>query len=170
MRILVSDIPPEGLDIEFEMPISLDEGGAEKNASVKLRVMKFGNRVLVEGKAGMTASLSCSRCLEDFSHLLEMDFSDEYLPDEETAEGSEHELSKEELNISCYSNDEIDLKELIKEQMLLVVPFKRLCKPDCKGLCPECGKDLNAGTCNCTKVTADPRLAKLGELKERFKK
>ncbi len=170
MRILVSDIPPEGLETEFELQIALEEDGHENSALVKMKVMKFSTRVLIEGNVKMTASLPCSRCLEDFSYPMAVDFRDEYLPEAGIAEDGEYELSGDELNIGYYINDEIDIKELIKEQMLLVVPIKQLCRPDCKGLCPDCGKDLNTGTCNCIKVTADPRLAKLGELKKRLKK
>ncbi|MBI4826123.1 MAG: DUF177 domain-containing protein [Nitrospirae bacterium] len=169
MKILVSDIPSEGLEKEFDIPISLEEGGIEKAVHVSMRVMKYGASVVVEGHAGMTATLSCSRCLEDFPYSMEVDFTDEYVPDTEIARASEHELGSDELDIGYYSNDEIDVKELIKEQMLLQVPIKLLCKPDCRGLCPKCGKDLNTGSCTCREEEVDPRLAKLSELKNRLK-
>lgn len=170
MRILVSDIPSEGLDKEFDIPISLEEGGIEKPVHVNMRVMKYGASVLIEGHASMTATLSCSRCLEDFSYPMDVEFTDEYIPDTEIVRASEHALGSDELNIGYYSNDEIDVKELIKEQMLLMVPIKQLCKADCRGICPKCGKDLNTGSCECKEDIVDPRLAKLSELKNRLKK
>ena len=170
MKILVYDIPSEGLEKEFDIPISLEDGGIEKTAHVTMSVMKYGDSVHVEGHACMTATLSCSRCLEDFPYSMDVDFTDEYVPDTEIARASEHELGSDELNIGYYSNDEIDVKELIMEQMLLQVPIKQLCRPDCRGLCPKCGIDLNTGSCACKVEEVDPRLAKLSELKNRLKK
>jgi uncharacterized protein len=86
------------------------------------------------------------------------------------AAGNDHELSSDEMDVGYYSDDEIDIKDIVREQMLLVVPIKQLCSSDCKGLCPDCGKDLNTGSCGCRDVKVDPRFSKLSELKERLKK
>ena len=75
-----------------------------------------------------------------------------------------------ELNIGYYKDDKIFIDDIIKEQMLLVLPIKQLCKDDCKGLCAECGQDKNTGSCECKHEHVDPRLAKLSELKERLNK
>jgi uncharacterized protein len=170
MRIKVSEIPDEGLERVLGLPIVLEKGGPDNIAGVKIRFLKFGDRVLVEGEAEMTASLSCSRCLVEYSYPLHVSFRDEYLPEVKDAKGGEHRLSGNELDVGYYINDEIDIEDIIKEQMLLVIPIKRLCKDACKGLCPECGQNLNTGSCKCKKEKIDPRLAKLSELKERLKK
>ena len=77
------------------------------------------------------------------------------------------ELSDEEDNDGEFvlaPDDTLDLDELLTEDLLLDVPSKFLCSPDCKGLCPSCGKNLNHGDCDCQQDTVDPRLAILKEL------
>ena len=64
-----------------------------------------------------------------------------------------------------YSNDQIDLGHLIVEQLQLAVPMKPLCDEACKGLCPQCGMNLNTGSCDCSQTWEDPRLAALRNLK-----
>jgi uncharacterized protein len=81
----------------------------------------------------------------------------------------EQELAQEELDLSYYDNDEIDIQALIKEQVLLSVPMKPVCSENCKGICVTCGKDLNAGLCECKEDGHDPRLAPLQKLKEAMK-
>jgi uncharacterized protein len=170
MRILISAIPREGMETESEFKAALKEGGPEETVKVKMNVIRFGDRVMVEGHAEMTATLSCSRCLNEYTHPIEADFREEYFPASEMSAGRDHKLSADEMDVGYYSDDQIDVKDIAMEQMLLVVPIKQLCKPECKGLCPECGKDLNAGSCGCERADVDPRLSKLSELKERLKK
>ncbi|MBI4844531.1 MAG: DUF177 domain-containing protein [Nitrospirae bacterium] len=166
----MSEIPQEGLEKEFELPVTLEEGGAGHTAHVKMRAVRFGTRVIVDGRAEMGVSMSCSRCLKEFPHRLETDFRDEYLPFTVATGGGEHELKADEMDTGFYADDEIDVNELIKEQLLLVVPMKRLCVSECRGLCPICGTDLNQGECGCAAEEPDPRFAKLSGLKERLKK
>ena len=60
----------------------------------------------------------------------------------------------------------IDLGEDVRQTLILAVPLKLLCRPECKGLCPQCGTNLNNETCSCTTVEADPRWDALRALKE----
>ena len=73
---------------------------------------------------------------------------------ENTGEG-EREIEEDDLTTAFYENDEIDLGQLMQEQFYLALPMKPLCRDDCKGLCPECGTNLNRGTCDCK-----PRLGR----------
>lgn len=170
MRIVVSSIPDEGLHREIELLIALEDNVAENIARVDIKIQKFDKIVLIDGFAEMSASLICSRCLKGFSYPLKVRFKDEYVPAPEITGEKEHELTNKELELGFYSNDELDIKELIKEQMLLAVPMKPLCESDCQGICPKCGKDLNDGLCECKGEEVDPRLIKLKEFKKRLKK
>jgi uncharacterized protein len=58
---------------------------------------------------------------------------------------------------------------VLREQVLLSLPARTLCKPDCKGLCPRCGENRNSGACRCEAVPADPRWGTLAGLKDRIK-
>jgi uncharacterized protein len=166
MRLNISDIPEDGLQQDIELPITVNDNVNPDIAHVNLRVLKLGRKVLIEGSVKISASLTCSRCLKEFSHPLDMTFRDVYNPSEEIETEPDHELSNNELDLSFYSSDEIEISELVKEQVLLSVPMKPLCKLQCRGICPRCGKDLNMGTCQCKTEEIDPRLAPLKRLKE----
>ena len=78
----------------------------------------------------------------------------------------EREVEEEDLETSYYRDDQIDLNELLREQFYLALPMKPLCREDCTGLCPQCGTNLNTGTCACAPQWEDPRLAPLRETDE----
>jgi len=74
------------------------------------------------------------------------------------------ELEDDDVSMTFYRDEEIDLSELLREQFYLVLPMKPLCRPDCKGLCSQCGVNLNIETCQCSVQWEDPRLAGLKAL------
>ncbi len=169
MRLNVSDIPDEGLKLDLELPVVLNDEAAPDIAHVFIKAFRLGKKVLIEGSINISVSLHCSRCLKDISVPQELSFREEYNPSEEAASEGEKELTGGEPDLSFYSDDEIDITELIKEQVLLSVPMKPLCRPECRGICPGCGRDLNKGDCNCKAEEIDPRLAPLMEFKEKIK-
>ncbi len=166
MQIIVSEIPDSGLEYELDIPVALLNGAVRNDVHVYIGIQKFGDKVLIRGDAKTELQLSCSRCLKESSYPLDISFDVEYIPFTEFSVIDEHELRKTELDISFYKDDQINIEELIKEQLLLTVPMKPLCRPDCKGICPECGKDLNDGACECKTERIDPRLAVLKKLKK----
>lgn len=169
MRLIVSDIPEEGLEKELELPVLLNDSMKPDVAHALLKIFRIKKKVLIDGTIDMSVSLMCSRCLNDFTLPVHVVFNEEYNPFEEAGEDEEQELTGKELDLSFYSNDEIDLSELIKEQVILSVPMKPLCSEDCSGICSICGKDLNKGKCQCKTEAVDPRLAPLQKLKESMK-
>lgn len=166
MRLIVSDIPEDGLEQETDVPVVTGENTEPDTAHAMLRFLRTGKSVLVDGSIQISVSMKCSRCLGDFSCPLDIPFKEEYLPSEELDTEADHELTNSELNIGFYTNDEIDTGELVNEQVLLAVPMKPLCSRECRGICPECGKNLNEGICNCGTEKIDPRLASLKRLME----
>ena len=161
MRLIVSDIPEDGLEQESDVPVITGENTEPDIAHASLRFLRFGKSVLVNGSIQISVSMRCSRCLGDFSYPLDIEFKEEYSPSEELDQEGEHELTGSELNLGFYTNDEIDTGELVKEQVLLAVPMKPLCNRECRGICPGCGINLNEGACNCSTENVDPRLAPL---------
>jgi len=174
MSIKVSAIPAEGLDvaesvdakslrIEGEEGLSLQPGGRlaghvdrGDDESVHLR-----------GRVTAPLTLECGRCLTTFPFLADLDLDVFFLPHraDEREEEDEVQLSDHDVVVSYYRDDSIDLDETIREQLLLELPMKRVCRPDCRGLCPRCGTNLNQSSCACVPETApDPRLAALGQL------
>ena len=92
-------------------------------------------------------------------------FDVRYLPASEAATDAEREVGEEDLEVSYYRDDQVDLNELMREQFYLALPMKPLCVDSCRGLCPQCGTNLNTGTCDCAPVWEDPRLAPLKNLR-----
>ena len=113
--------------------------------------------------------LACSRCLEPFRLPLDLAFDQRYLPQTEASPDEESEVEDDDLETSFYRDEQIDVNELLREQFYLALPMKPLCRPDCKGLCPNCGTNLNVETCDCQVRWEDPRLAGLKALINRDK-
>jgi len=166
MRINIFDIPEEGLEQEFDLPVTINNHIKPDTASVRIKLLRFGNKILVDGTVKVVVSLKCSRCLNNFSCPVDLDFREECTPADETEPGSDQELSEGELDISFYKGEEIDVAGIVKEQVLLEVPMKPLCKNECPGMCLRCGADLNVQSCNCIDDHIDPRLAPLAKYKE----
>jgi uncharacterized protein len=118
------------------------------------------------GRVKTTLEMPCSRCLEAFRFDVDAPFDLRYQPHAEHHGADERELEADDVDTAFYENDEIDLGQLIHEQFYLALPMKPLCKDDCKGLCPNCGTNLNKATCDCDFTWNDPRLAALRALKK----
>ncbi len=134
-------------------------------ATVTGQVRLTGNEVLVEGHIETQAQLECDRCLKPVELPVSADFALEYISGADYESSSVAALSEEEMAISVFDGEAIDVDEMVKEQILLAVPARTLCREDCKGICPECGVDLNTGQCNCAADEVDPRWAALKSLK-----
>ena len=128
------------------------------------KVRLAGNEVFVNGHVETRAQVECDRCLKPVELPVSADFSLEYITGEEYASSAAAELTEAELSVSVFDGEAIDVDEIVKEQILLAVPTRMLCREDCKGICPECGTDLNAGECTCIKNDIDPRWAALKNL------
>ena len=166
MRINIFDIPEEGLEQEVDLPVTINNNTKPDTASVRIKLLRFKKKVLVDGSVKMSASLQCCRCLSDFSCPVNVEFREEYTPSDETDLKGDQELSGDELAISFYDGEDIDIAAIVKEQVLLELPMKPLCKNDCQGMCSRCGADLNEQSCNCKDDNIDPRLAPLAKYKE----
>jgi len=80
-------------------------------------------------------------------------------------ESKETHLENSDLDTDVIEGNELDLTEIAREQILLNLPEQELCKEDCRGICPTCGKDLNEGECRCGEDDVDPRWAALKDLR-----
>ena len=125
------------------------------------------NQLRLVGTVRTELELLCSRCLEPFRFPVDLAFDQRYLPQSEASADQETEVEEDDLETSFYRDEEIDLNELLREQFYLALPMKPLCREDCRGLCPQCGTNLNTGTCDCGPGWEDPRFAALKQLKTR---
>jgi DUF177 domain-containing protein len=132
---------------------------------VAFDVHKDKDKFRLVGSVKTELELACSRCLDPYRMAVDAPFDIRYLPASEASTEGESEVEEEDLETSYYRDDQIDLNELLREQFYLALPMKPLCQDGCKGLCPQCGTNLNAGTCDCAPEWEDPRLAGLKALK-----
>jgi uncharacterized protein len=133
MKIHVDQIPESGLELKESCdPLRLDLNRPDikfvEPITVSARVTRGINNVSVELNIGAVMHLTCSRCLQEFTANLSKDV---------------------DLNIPVEQTEVIDLTDNLREEILLSYPLKALCRQDCKGLCANCGQDLNKGKCNC---------------------
>lgn len=172
--IQIDDIPEDaGLSLDFvEKPeyFEMDASECSLNSGVHIEgiLTKLGREIFLAGKIRTGMDLSCSRCLKTVQFSVESDVSVGFVPQKEPNETeADVELSNSDLEIEYYSDNKIDLTQSVYDQIILSLPMVRLCNRDCKGLCPQCGKNLNEETCDCKEEDdVDPRLAILKNLKD----
>ena len=133
---------------------------------VALHYMRSGEDLLFDGTLSADLAGQCARCLEEFPLALSRPFSWVLLPaNPQGVFGRETELNQEDLAASFYSGDSVDVSLLVREQFFLSLPSSPLCQETCKGLCEQCGVNLNSEECSCPPGWADLRLAALASLR-----
>jgi uncharacterized protein len=120
--------------------------------------------VFVNGHFETRAQVECDRCLKQVELPVDADFDLQYITGAEYESSATAELTEEVMSVSVFDGDVIDVDEIVKEQILLAVPTRMLCQPDCKGICPVCGIDNNLSDCECETKEVDPRWAALKNL------
>jgi uncharacterized protein len=133
-------------------------------ATVNGKIRLAGNEVFVNGHVDTRTQVECDRCLKPVEIPVDADFELEYITGSEYETSSAAELTEAEMSVSVFDGEVIDVDEIVKEQVLLAVPTRMLCREDCKGICPECGEDRNTGECSCVTSDIDPRWAALKNL------
>ena len=149
----------EKLPFVFEMDLSDTEWSGQypfiSPISVEGSVSAVAGEALLEAKVSFEFSIPCDRCMEEIRERRTSRFSHVLVPRLEN-EDNDRYISVE--------GDSVDLGELLRMDILLEIPSKFLCREDCKGLCPSCGKNLNDGPCGCNLHQVDPRLEALRKL------
>ena len=132
---------------------------------VKLRIRNLGNRkLLMEGTAGITLSIPCSRCLEPVSTPFQLSMEEELDLGE-----SDEERARDPDAQHYVSGYHLDVDQLLCNELLPALPMKVLCKEDCQGICNRCGANLNHGTCSCDQSSPDPRMSVIQDIFQKYK-
>lgn len=158
MRINVSDVLngkvvsiPVELQMELDKEIMTDHGiESAKPVRLEGQVYKVEDDILVDVTYEVELKLSCDRCLKDVTMKIEGRITRDIL--EEQHQDPDHEA------MQILIDHELDLQYVLKEDLLLNMPMQVLCDPECQGLCPVCGADLNTDPCDCDNEKIDPRL------------
>ncbi len=128
-------------------------------------VRKDAQKVRLVGHLTTTLECDCGRCLEPFAVPVDAKIDMILLPAKENTGEAEQEVAEDDLGVSYYKDDVVDLGELMREQFYLALPMKPLCQEDCRGLCPVCGINRNRETCTCEATWVDPRMEALKRFK-----
>lgn len=164
MKIIISEIPEEGIDLELDESIALESVKTLSPLHAVLKIRTIGSEVLVNGSMEGDIELTCSRCLNAYAMKASSPINVVYEPSAMLDKEEHHKLKSDELDIGFYKNDTLDTDEVLVEQLLLSIPMKPLCSSECKGICPKCGADLNVSGCNCSTSEVDSRLKVLEQL------
>jgi len=151
---------PEELKLEEEN-LRLTEA-----PEVSGRVTRDGHKVRLRGRIKARAEIDCDRCLAAIDAAVDTEFDVTYVPASEyAAEEETAELQEEDLSLSVFEGEAIDVDDLVREQVLLALPTRALCREDCAGLCPVCGINKNTNACHCESKEIDPRWQALKDLR-----
>lgn len=170
MRILLVDLPQGHSRIRRsvpEGPLRLEEWFRPAGPLVAdLDVERRGEQITVRGTVAAAGEEACSRCAGIARLDLRVDLL--VVADRRGSDSPDDEAALEQEGSLLYHDGiELDLEDPVREALILEVPVVILCRPDCRGLCPRCGQDLNQGDCSCSGSEEDPRWAALRSLKDK---
>ncbi len=176
----VLTVPVERITWEgLEVPISLDaewfaqwlkeqpglDFSLDQPLTGNVRLERHDDNILLRGRLQGKLRVTCSRCLESYSEPLDCVFDLLIRTSHPPVKAPELELEPEELDEEYFYGDELDLSVLLREQILLSLPLKPLCREDCRGLCRQCGANLNRESCSCVAPGFNSSFAILKKLK-----
>jgi uncharacterized protein len=143
-----------GPDVELAGPIDLD-----------LQLLRTNRGILARGNVSASLRRICSRCTEPFVDEGAVAIAEEYVPSVDLETGAPLSVAeRDEGALSINAQHEIELDPVLHDELALTEPMHPLCRPDCPGLCPECGERLEAGHQAHAEIETDPRLAPLARL------
>jgi len=174
--IEIKDLEPEPLHVHRvfqmeEIEFSHEDAVLKQPVTADFTLEHKNSDLHITGTVETVIHSRCSRCNKEFATDISAEYNLSYLPQPVWPdENVEVELKYEDMEISFYDGIVFDVNMMIREQIALAIPMKLICKEDCKGLCYQCGADLNDGICSCSKETVDPRLSVLLEFKKKSDK
>jgi len=133
----------------------------------KIQLLRTNRSILVTGSLETIAREECSRCLEQFEYPLKIDIEEEYFLTRDPVTGLALPPPTEAGAFLINENHILDLGEAVRQYKIMALPMKPVCREDCAGLCPQCGRNLNYVTCDCKLALPDPRWAQLQVLRTR---
>jgi uncharacterized protein len=182
MEFKVSELEREPIDFDLELASGSVELGEEAEqvgqlaAEGRAEVLHEhrGPKDIVadirlKGSFAGKFQVPCARCVEPVEIPLEAEYDLIFRPAMADSEPLERSITAPETEIGYYQGDSLLLEDVLREQVLLSLPVRTLCKPDCKGLCPRCGQNRNTQPCHCDEGPADPRWEALSGLRDRIK-
>jgi uncharacterized protein len=181
MDFKVSELEREPIEYDLELAPGAVDFGSEAEQSGPLATSgraeviheHRGPRDIVadirlRGSFSGKFQVPCARCVEPVEIPLASEFDLIFRPAAADQDAPERSITAPETEIGYYQKDSLLLEDVLREQVLLSLPVRTLCKPDCKGLCPRCGENRNSQPCSCEVGPSDPRWAALAGLRGRM--
>ncbi|MBF0238797.1 MAG: DUF177 domain-containing protein [SAR324 cluster bacterium] len=171
LQVKIHDLSQEELVLEaFPAPSDYERiqeaiGPQKEPFHYILKLSRQGDRITLNGHMYGHWKLICDRCLSPYQYDQEEIFQTQFLPEQEVPVESETILSLNDLETEFYQGDCLELKDLLEDQILLGIPFKKLCTKECLGRCSRCGINLNEQHCECSRmIDPDHPFAALSQL------
>lgn len=155
-----------GPDLKQQTP--LHAGGRAQLIEERHGKHQLVKDIRLNGELCTSLEVPCARCLEPVTQDVRRNFDLLYRPLGVDAGREEMSVTGAEAEISYYQGEGLLLEDALREQVLLSVPLKAICREDCKGLCPHCGKNLNVEPCSCSEPVADERWTALKDLRSKL--
>jgi uncharacterized protein len=182
MEFKVSELEREPIEFDLQLPpgaVELGEeaeqvGNLSTSGSAEVLHEHRGPKEIVadirlRGNFSGNFQVPCARCVEPVEIPLAAEFDLIFRPAVADSDPTERSITAPETEIGYYLKDSLSLEDVLREQVLLSLPVRTLCKPDCKGLCPRCGANRNSQTCTCEEGPKDPRWEALSGLRSQIK-
>jgi len=166
MKIKLSNISNnENKFNSIDSSATIDVKNLIGNIHTKILVYKLNERFIARGNIKYSLELTCDVCLEKYNADFNKDFNLVIIPENLF---DKNNIINDEFIILKNNSIEIDFNDFIKETIQISIPIKQKCKPDCKGLCPICGKNKNYYECSHKFINIDPRFEKLKEIRKKI--
>ncbi|MFP5210791.1 MAG: YceD family protein [Acidobacteriota bacterium] len=182
MEFRVSELEQEPVEFDLELAPGLVDFGEEAEQAGQLAISgraevihehrgpkEIVPDIRLRGRFAGKFQIPCARCVEPVEVPLTAEFDLIYRPLGADSGFPERSITAPETEIGYYQKDSLLLEDVLREQVLLSLPVRTLCKPDCKGLCPRCGQNRNLHPCSCEEGPSDPRWQGLAGLRGRIK-
>ncbi len=182
MEFKISELEREPVDFDLELaPGAVDFGGeaeqigdlATSGGAEVIHEHRGPKEIVADirlrGRYAGKFQVPCARCIEPVELPLAADFDLIFRPIGADSGPPERSITADETEIGYYQKDSLLLEDVLREQVVLSLPARTLCKPDCKGLCPRCGANRNTQTCSCDAGPSDPRWETLAKVSGRIK-
>ena len=162
----------EGKTQVVEAPVSMDSFQSKlgdfpvaEKEPLSLTITNTGKKVLkIEAKGRITVNIPCDKCLKDVPTEFDINFEQEI-----DMQASKEDRIKDLDEINYVTGCSLDVEQLVHNEILIHWPLRVLCKENCRGICPKCGKDLNEGSYECDQTSPDPRMAVISDIFSKFK-
>jgi uncharacterized protein len=133
----------------------------------QIRLQRTNRGILLRGSVEAPLRRTCARCLDPYVETVHLQLAEEFLPSVDPLRGVPlPPPAEDEEALAIDAQHQIDLTPVLHDELALTEPMHPLCRPDCPGLCPGCGRHLDVGSCTCTTDAPDPRLAALAKLRD----